>query len=81
MRRDIRNSNGRLLGTLQWVNGRIILRGRASEFLGSFDIETRQTRDGRGFLVGTGVNLLPALLGQAVARSLASNAVFPTGCG
>lgn len=58
---ELRDRQGRLLGRIREVGGKLEIRDAAGRLKGRYDPRTDQTRDASGRLVGRG-NLLTRLL-------------------
>jgi hypothetical protein len=60
-RQELRDRNGRLVGTIKQVGARLEGRDAHSRLKGTYDPKTNETRDAHGRVVGKG-NLLANLI-------------------
>lgn len=66
MRQELRDSNGRLVGTITTSSNKLEGRDANGRFKGTYDTKANVTRDSNGRVAGKG-NLLAALINSAIA--------------
>lgn len=66
MRQELRDSNGRLIGTITATSNKLEGKDSNGRLKGTYDTKANVTRDSNGRVVGKG-NLLAALINSAMA--------------